>query len=85
MRRIMMLVVVALVMAAMMAVTALPALAQGPSTLPPGAFLALAIADKPNPAIEFDQDNQCVTLDTPGPGRGHHSGFPDDSPCQPQP
>ena len=84
MKRILLIMTVALVMAAMMMASALPALAQGPPTIPPGALLGAGIADPYNPALDVDETNQCVTLDTPNPtGPGHHSGFPDDSPCQP--
>jgi hypothetical protein len=83
-KRILLILTVAVVMAAIMMASALPALAQGPPTIPPGALVAAVIADPHNPAIDVDEANQCVTLDTPGPeGTGHHSGFPDDSPCQP--
>jgi hypothetical protein len=94
MRRVLLVLSVAALVVTMMVASALPALAQGPpgDTLPPGAdeFLqraggvVLERAEEPNQAIDFDPNNQCVTLDTPGPeGTGHHSGFPDDSPCQP--
>ncbi len=89
MRRIILLVKVAFVMATMMVASALPALAQGPPDVPPLPNRAvgniLYVANNLNPAIEIDISNQCVTLNTPGPeGTGHHSGYPDDSPCQPQ-
>jgi hypothetical protein len=86
-KRILLVVSVALIMAAMLLASALPALAQGPPTVPPLPGQAIGNilgAAEINPAIAIDVSNQCVTLDTPGPeGTGHHSGYPDDSPCQP--
>jgi len=77
-KRMLLILTVALVMAAMLMASASPTLAQGPPTIPPGAFLAAAIADEPNLAIDVNEANQCVTLDTPGPtGTGHLSDFPD--------
>jgi len=77
-KRMLLILTVALVMAAMMMASASPALAQGPPTIASGALLAAGIADEANPAIDVDEDNQCVTLDTPGPtGTGHLSDFPD--------
>lgn len=85
MRRIIKVWVATLIMAAMMAASALPTLAQGPPTAPPGAFLlAAVVADPYNPAIDVNEEEERVTLETPNPvGPGHHSGFPDDSECQP--
>ena len=85
MRRILLVLTVSLGMAGMLMSSALPAVAQGPPTFSPKAFEALKAADVKNPAIEIKEDLQCVELDTPGPGTtGHHSGFPDESDCQPQ-
>jgi hypothetical protein len=77
-KRMSLILTMALIMTAMMVASALPALAQGPPTVPPGASLAAAIADEPNPAIDIDEAQPCVTLDTPGAaGTGHLSDFPD--------
>ena len=86
MRRILLVLTVSLGMAGMLMSSALPAVAQGPPTgFSSKAFQALqaADADGKNPAIEINEQKQCVTLKTPGPVTGHHSGFPDDSDCQP--
>ena len=84
MRRILLVLTVSLVMAGMLMSSALPAVAQGPPTFSPKALQALKDADVKNKAIDINEEQQCVTLNTPGPaGTGHHSGFPDDSPCQP--
>ena len=84
MRRILLVLTVSLVMAAMLMSSALPAVAQGPPTFSSKALQALkdADVDGKNPAIDIKGNNVC--LNTPGPGTtGHNSGFPDDSPCQP--
>lgn len=78
MKRIIMLLTVAVLMAAMMAASALPALAVGPpgGAVPPGAVLADVIADPHNPAI--DVEDGCATLTAPpGSGKGHKSDYPD--------
>ena len=85
MKRILMVLAAAIVMAAVMGASALPALAQGPPTtfsaLPdPAVNNVLYVADPLNPVIDINDNNAC--LDTPGPGFGHHSGYPDDKPCQ---
>jgi hypothetical protein len=88
MRRILLVLTSLLVMAVMLMSSALPALAQGPPTFSFKALQALkdADADGKNKAIDINEDQHCVTLNTPGPeGTGHHSGFPDDSDCQPKP
>jgi hypothetical protein len=75
-KRMALILTMAVIMTAMMAST-LPALAQGPPTVPPGASQAAAVADEPNPAIDVEEPEPCVTLDTPGPeGTGHLSDFP---------
>jgi hypothetical protein len=87
MRRILLVLTVSLGMAGMLMSSALAALAQGPPTFPSKALQALkaADADGKNKAIEINEKDQCVELNTPGPeGTGHHSGFPDDSDCQPK-
>jgi hypothetical protein len=82
MRRILLVLTVSLVMAGMLMASALPAVAQGPPT----GFSLKALqallkdADGKNPALRIDVDHECVELKTPG----HHSGFPDDSRCQPK-
>jgi hypothetical protein len=48
----------------MMVASALPALAQGPPSAPPGALLAAQLADEQNPAIDVNEEEECVTLDT---------------------
>jgi hypothetical protein len=63
-RRIIKVWVVTLIMAAMMVASALPALAQGPPSAPPGALLAAQLADEQNPAIDVNEEEECVTLDT---------------------
>jgi hypothetical protein len=72
-----------LVMAGMLMSSALPALAQGPPTVPPlpnqGVTNVLHVAEDLNPVIDIKGKNAC--LNTPGPGIGHHSGYPKDSPC----
>ena len=84
MRRILLVLTVSLGMAGMLMSSALPAVAQGPPTFSPIALQALKDADGKNEALRIDVAAQCVELDTPGPlGTGHHSGFPDDSDCQP--
>ena len=56
----------------------------GSTNFSPIALQALKDADGKNPALAINEAEECVELDTPGPeGTGHHSGFPDDSPCQP--
>ena len=84
MRRIVKVLAVALIMAAMMGVSALPALAQGPPTVPPlpnqAVTNVLHVAEDLNPVIDIKGNNAC--LDTPGSGIGHHSGYPKDSPCK---
>ena len=84
MRRIVKVLTVALIMVAMMGASALPALAQGPPTtfsaLPDQVLGNVLYAIGQNPAIDIIDDNAC--LNTPGPGIGHHSGYPEDSPCQ---
>jgi hypothetical protein len=86
MRRMVLVLSVLAVMVVMMVASALPALAQGPPTVPalPGQAVENVLdAAAINPAIAIEQ-NECVALDTPGPeGTGHLSGYPDDSPCQP--
>ena len=81
MKRILPILVVALVVAAMMMASALPALAQGPPTIPPGAAYAVPNVVEHNRAINIvsqDLQDPCVVLDTPGPtGTGHLSDFPD--------
>jgi len=73
-------------MAGMLMSSALPAVAQGPPTFSFKALQALKDADVKNKAIDINEEQQSVELNTPGPeGTGHHSGFPDDSPCQPKP
>jgi len=84
MRRTLLVLTVSLGMAGMLLSSALPAVAQGPRTFPPKALQALKDADGKNEALRIDVAAQCVELNTPGPeGTGHHSGFPDDSDCQP--
>ena len=86
MRRILLVLTASLVMAGMLMSSALPAVAQGPPTFSFKALQALKDADVKNKAIDINEEQQCVELNTPGPdGTGHHSGFPDDSPCQPKP
>jgi len=76
-KRMPLILTMAVIMTAMMMASALPALAQGPPTVPPGASQAAAVADEPNPAIDVDETEPCVTLDTPGAeGTGHLSDFP---------
>ncbi len=78
MKRIVLWVTMAAVMAAMVAASALPALAVGPpgGAVPPGAVLADVIADEHNPAI--DVEDGCATLTAPpGSGTGHKSDYPD--------
>ena len=78
MRRTLLVLTASLVMAAMLMASALPALAQGPPTIPPGAAHAVPNVIEHNPAITIVKQNPpCVLLSTPGPGRGHHSDFPD--------
>ena len=78
MRRIIAVLSVMAIMAAMMVALALPALAQGPPTIPPGAAHAIPNVIEHNPAITIVSENPpCVVLSTPGPGVGHHSDFPD--------
>jgi hypothetical protein len=79
-QRMLLILTVALVMAAMMVASALPALAQGPPTIPPpGAAHAVPNVMEHNQAITIvSQNPPCVVLSTPGPGVGHHSDFPDD-------
>jgi hypothetical protein len=80
---------VALVVAAMMVASALPALAQGPPTIPPGAAYAVPNVIAHNQAISIvseDPLDPCVVLDTPGPtGTGHLSDFPDNCFLEPAP
>jgi hypothetical protein len=77
-KRMLLILTVALIMAAMMAASALPALAQGPPTIPPGAAHAIPNVIEHNQAITIvSQNPPCVVLSTPGPGVGHHSDFPD--------
>ena len=80
---------VALVVAAMMMASALPALAQGPPTIPPGAAHAVPNVIEHNQAIHIvsqDPQEPCVVLDTPGPtGTGHLSDFPDNCFLEPAP
>jgi hypothetical protein len=78
MRRIVKVLAVALIMAAMMGVSALPALAQGPPNQ--AVTNVLQVAEDSNPVIDIKGNNAC--LNTPGPGIGHHSGYPKDSPCE---
>ena len=78
MRRIVKVLTVALIMAAMMGVSALPALAQGPPNQ--AVTNVLQVAEYSNPVIDIKGNNAC--LNTPGPGFGHHSGYPKDSPCE---
>ena len=76
---------VALVAAAMLVASALPALAQGPRTIPPqGAQSAIPNVLEHNPVISFDFAAGCVFLNAPpgsSSGQGHHSAFPD-VPCE---
>ena len=81
MRRILLALTASLVMAGMVMSSALPAVAQGPPTTSPGPLQAAEVADENNKAIDIKGKNAC--LNTPGPGIGHHSGYPKDSPCQP--
>ncbi len=85
MKHILMVLAVALVMAAMLGASALPALAQGPPTLPalPGQAVENVVnAAARNPAIDVFIDptnplNSCATLTAPpGSGTGHQSEFP---------
>ena len=80
---------VALFVAAMMMSSALPALAQGPPTIPPGAAYAVPNVIEHNQAIHIvspDPQDPCVVLDTPGPtGTGHLSDFPDNCFLEPAP
>ena len=80
MRRILLVLGVSLVMAAMLIASALPALAQDPPTIPPGAVLADLLADPHNPALDVNLAKPCVTLDAPSFNNqvGHHSDYPDD-------
>ena len=83
MRRILLVLTASLVMAGMLMSSALPALAQGPPTVPPlpnqVVTNVLHVAEDLNPVIDIKGKNAC--LNTPGPGIGHHSGDPKDSPC----
>ena len=83
MKRVMMLVVAAAAVAVMMMTSAMPALAQGPQTVPPGAQFAVPNVLEHNPVIggtaSLLEPPVCLTLNAP-PGRsdiGHHSDFPD--------
>ena len=84
MRRILLVLTASLVMAAMLLASALPALAQGPPTIPPGAQFAIPNVVEHNRVIGVTLDPVtlepvCLTLNAP-PGRtdiGHHSDFPD--------
>jgi hypothetical protein len=78
MKRFILVLAVAAVMAAMMGVSALPALAQGPPNQ--AVTKVLQVAEDSNPVIDIKGNNAC--LNTPGPGIGHHSGYPKDSPCK---
>ena len=87
MRRMLLVLTLALVVAAMLVASALPALAQGPPTTPPGAEFAIPNVINSNPVISFGltEGEECVSLDAP-PGssssdRGHHSAYPD-VPCE---
>jgi hypothetical protein len=84
-KRILRVLGVALIMAMMMGASALPALAQGPPTLPalPGQAVGNVLnAAAKNPAIDVflnptNPDNSCATLTAPpGSGTGHQSEFP---------
>ena len=78
MRRILLALTASLVMAAMLAASALPALAQGPQTIPPGAGIAVLAAAN-NPVIDVSPDLTCATLSAPPDNTqvpGHHSDFP---------
>ena len=78
MRRILLALTASLVMAAMLAASALPALAQGPQTIPPGAGIAAGVADAHNPVLNVDLTTPCITLNAPPDNTqiGHHSDFP---------
>jgi hypothetical protein len=80
MRRILLVLTAFLIMAAMLMASALPALAQGPPTIPPGAQFAIPnVVEHHNPFIGVSLAPVCLTLNAP-PGRtdiGHHSDFPD--------
>jgi hypothetical protein len=77
MRRILLVLTASLVMAGMLMSSALPALAQGPPNQ--AVTNVLHVAEDLNPVIDIKGKNAC--LNTPGPGIGHHSGYPKDSPC----
>ena len=80
MKRMLSILTVALLVAAILMTSALPALAQGPPTIPPGAAHAVPNVIEHNRAIHIvsqDPLAPCVVLDTPGPGAGHLSDFPD--------
>jgi hypothetical protein len=82
MRRILLVLLASLLMAAMLAASAMPALAQGPPFIPPGAETAIGAADKHNPVIDVTSVGSvptCVTLNAPSDNTqiGHHSVFPD--------
>lgn len=82
-RRIMMLIAAAAAVAVMMAASAMPALAQGPPTIPPGAGIAVGVADTHNPVIDVTSVASvptCITLNAPPDNTqvpGHHSDYPD--------
>ena len=80
-KRMLLILTMALIMTAMMMASVLPALAQGPPTIPPGAAHAVPNVIEHNRAIHIvsqDPLAPCVVLDTPGPtGTGHLSDFPD--------
>ncbi len=94
MRRMLLVLSASLIMAAMLMALAVPALAQGPQTIPPGVEKVLPklagqieFVDTKNQAFDIEPNalsplGFCVTLDTPGPGTtGHLSAFPD-VPCE---
>ena len=79
--RILLVLMASLAMAAMLAASALPALAQGPPFIPPGAGIAAGRADVHNPVLDVTLVGSvptCVTLNAPSDNTqiGHHSDFP---------
>ena len=73
----MMLVAAAAAVAVMMMASAMPALAQGPPFIPPGAFTAVDAANPP--VLNVDLVTPCITLNAPPDNTqvpGHHSDFP---------